>query len=744
MSPFLFYRGFIMASYSVVGASASPLFTSKPNLIRSAILRATINGWPKTPTILDAIVSGYNVDFHRAYNYANNGYYRGHLQASNEAATINWDNIRQWLADYWGVTFAQVIMTYTEFDALSGTSDRTRNCDISRDFDIYGISIDPATGYYTGFSGMPVGYVAEITSIDEQRIDGDEFDPSELYWQVNFTWFDPDDRENTEEPGQMYRISSYMNEGQNDCVQVTYTIPGSVTLYLCYDPEDTYFPELSRAILADIESDYFPVALLRIGSQDTAPEWIGERANLSIEENEKQLKDTKRMLEYWGLNYNSLKDELSTNPDIDDITRAFVTLAVPISSLQDIDKETSEYLYKYLQYVIDTYTPPTKQEWIDADSTVLFGRTQSIRFYEEVPSTLRMTIMWDYIDKESITYDAAKPSYSFGKTINYTENYDASDFPGSGFTGDPSKIFVEFHDSTDNTAYRITVSNLQNTLVDNVLDPDNTPLFTLRQAFPESDEDTVTGIIFPMSVEVLNNMSKKSATSAAMTGIVLITQTFLQIKLKWYERQDFWDAIKLIIFVVSVITMSPQIAAAAQQGLTELAMYILEAVIVGALIGEAVGYITTFLVDIIGAEAALLLAVIATAASAYYGFSDQTFAYLPTAEDMLKIVTLMAQEINEITKEEFIELEEEYSEFLSEYNEAMEQIEDAEDGLLTVGVDPAWIVRNTGFSPNETPDSFYTRTVGTPNPGIYSLDALTDFYDNQLKLPSVGSSGLTL
>ena len=72
-----------MPSYTVVGATASPLYTEKPDLIRSAILRATINDWPKTETIIDAIINGYNVNFRRAYEYGNSDYYRGSLQANN-------------------------------------------------------------------------------------------------------------------------------------------------------------------------------------------------------------------------------------------------------------------------------------------------------------------------------------------------------------------------------------------------------------------------------------------------------------------------------------------------------------------------------------------------------------------------------------------------------------------------------------------------------------------------------------
>lgn len=722
-----------MASYSIIGASSSPLYTKKPNLIRSAILRATINDWPKTETIVDALVNGYNVNFKASYRYGENGYYRGLYQAANDSKLIDWDFIYQWLADRYNVSVNNLTILENELKDYASKEYRTY-----RVFDGRGYTVNPYTGYVSGIEGHPSNYVAEITSISSvEDTDPDDPDYFEIRYTAEYIAFDPSNRAATETEGAI-KFSRNSYSQNSDLIKVKFTINSSVIMYLCYDPyNDEHFPALNESFLLSTKTKYFPIALLRLGAIGTPTEWIGEISSYSDEVNAEQYRQTKRLLKYWGVNIESIIDNLKENPDIDDVSRAFVTMAFSISDLKDIEEEGAQYLFRYLDFIIDKYDPPSKQEWLDDNYNVLFSKTKSLRFYEEVPSTLNTTLKWDYIDKENIPYNATKGGYSFGVDINYTENYDSSDFPGDTFSGEPSSIYIEFHDVKNLRGYRIRVGNLTSTLVNNYLEPDKTPLFTLRQAFPKSGEDTVTGILFPMHLDVLNSMSRSDGTSAAISSLTLVTQSFQQIKLKWYERDDFWNAIKIIIIAVSIVTMSPQLAAAAGEGITELAIYILESIVISEVVSAAIGLVLNLLADIIGLEGAAAIAAILAAASAVYGGSKAFNAGLPFADQVLTLSNMFMTSFQDLNNKRAKILENEIADFKEDYNEALDELKDIEDLLGEIGLNPFWLIQSgSSIVTGENATDFFTRNVNL-NPNEACISSVTNYTENALRLPSV-------
>jgi len=731
-----------MATYTVVGASATPIFTERPNIIRSSILRAVINDWEKVPTILDGLVSGYNVDFRKAYSYGLNDYYRGIWQANNEDELIDWDAVKSWLAGELSTSSSDITYVTNEYDKVI-----TAIYELANIANVFNGKVDKRSGYYINMFNMPTGYAAEVTDVEYERSnpDDDPQAPPEYDLVVTYDMFDPDNKAATLETGKIYKTwSDFRDPGStlNKVVRIRFSYGATSDFYFTYDPQKWTYPDLTEIILGGIQSQYYPLALIRLGSLESSPEWIGEESTEDAEENAERLKQTERLLEYYGMDLDTIKENLESNPDIAEVNRAYIAPALVISDILELDEILLEYLYKFMEYIIENYGPKTKLEW-EESGNIYRGDTSYLWFYEQIPSSFKVQLSWGYMDSQTIPYINGESGYKFGKYINYDQGYNDT-WEIEEQTGEVSYIYVDYYDAVARTGRRMRVGNLANKLVTNYLDSTQTPIYTLRNAFPLDSEDVLSGIVIPMNHTVVSSMSKSKATAAMLSSMVLVTQSSKQIKLKWYEREDFWAAVKVIVFVVSVIYMSPQIGVAVQQGISEVVAYILEAIIIGAAVSEAVGVVTTFLANQFGGEVALVLAIIAAAVSAYYGFTGETFAYLPNAEDMLKIVTLVAQNINEFTEEEFKDLEEEYAEFLTEYNEAMDALEEASDGLLDVGVDPAWIVRNTGFLANETPDNFFGRTVGSPNPGVYALDALTNFYEGQLELPSVNTSGLSL
>ena len=128
----------------------------------------------------------------------------------------------------------------------------------------------------------------------------------------------PSNRAATETEGAI-KFSRNSYSQNSDLIKVKFTINSSVIMYLCYDPyNDEHFPALNESFLLSTKTKYFPIALLRLGAIGTPTEWIGEISSYSDEVNAEQYRQTKRLLKYWGVNIESIIDNLKENPDIDD------------------------------------------------------------------------------------------------------------------------------------------------------------------------------------------------------------------------------------------------------------------------------------------------------------------------------------------------------------------------------------------------------------------------------------------
>lgn len=724
-----------MASYTVVGASASPLYTERPNLIRSAILRAKINDWPTTETILDAVINGFNINYRRAYEFGVNDYYRGTWLASSEDDLIDWDSIKNWLSNKLGVPASSINFTYKDY---------SRYLDAPYEFALSVNSVkgnlDYSTGYITDYPpfDLPEGYVAYVTQYlfereetDDDRIEG------ETYVKVIYSIFDPDNKESTLQENLEYSFNSVLNDQLSvrpTYLKMDFTINGGETLYFCYDPEDNFYPDLSQLLLSQIQSRYFPLAeLISGGSISRDGNFIGEDPRLSEEDNKKEKDQTIQLLEYYNVDFEEIIKSLKTNPDINDIDRAYIAPALIISDLIEIDSYLAAYLFKFIDYIITTYKPKTKEEYEEYGDRYI-GDTSYLRVYEGIASSYKNTLRWAYMDIISIPFEQGKSGYYFGKNINYNQPYGESDT--TGVEGELSYIYVDFFDPKSNTAKRARIGGLTNILISNYLNPDQTPYYSLREAFPLTTEDTLSGIVLPINIDVLNSMGRLSATSVMVSSLTLVTQAFEQIKLKWYEREDFWDAIKIIIFVVSVVYMSPQISAAANQGISELVTYILESIIIGQLVSEAVGFVLSILADAIGGEAAVIVAAIAAAAAAIYGGTQSFNLNLPFADEVLKLSNVIMTQTQALQQKRVKQFQEDVAEFKEDYNALLNEIEEAADLLPDLLMNPYWLLDNSVSILNESSNDFIARNTNL-NPNELCFSAITNFTDNALRLPTL-------
>ena len=209
------------------------------------------------------------------------------------------------------------------------------------------------------------------------------------------------------------------------------------------------------------------------------------------------------------------------------------------------------------------------------------------------------------------------------------------------------------------------------------------------------------------------------------------------IKIKWYQRGWFATLIKIVGFIIAVITLQPQIAAwaAAIAGGTSAAISAaLWALMQKLLQGLIIGFLFKLFVKAVGTDLAFLIALVAAAYGAYEALETGSIAGAPWATDLLQLSNGLTNAITSTIADAMSGLKEAYDSFSAFREEASAALDKANDLLET----------NNHLSPfvifGESPNDFYNRTVHAGNTGTNAIQAISSYVDMALTLPKLNDT----
>jgi len=201
---------------------------------------------------------------------------------------------------------------------------------------------------------------------------------------------------------------------------------------------------------------------------------------------------------------------------------------------------------------------------------------------------------------------------------------------------------------------------------------------------------------------------------------------------KWYKSSFFSFIFKIAAIVIAIFTFNPALVGYAMA---------LQVVATGLAI-------ITALSPELGAQLGILGTIIGVATLTIGGFSgvlnQLTSSVMNFAETLMKAINAISEYVVKGLQGDMEELTSDYNDFMEEYeirldevNEAQKILDDMEDDnyynpLWSVGEDEG---ENSIFDANESPESFYNRTIHTGNPGVRTLDEPSSFVNNMLRLP---------
>ncbi len=492
----------------------------------------------------------------------------------------------------------------------------------------------------------------------------------------------------------------------------TVAIPAT-KLFWYYNPATSVYPSLD---IIDIPLDltqFMPVLVLRAGKH-TLTEEDGNKYTSMVE-----------ALDIIDVDFDELIEGIHENPELDSIETVSVQYMVDIES-----KNPAVQLYLW-QFFKDLSVYTSGNTFEIKGSQHPYGLTVHVvspTFYYSMNAS-----MYD----EKIISGTFTDATNIVKNVTYTTSLNG---PYAGQVFFISDVLYVRRKLTANTYSEIAVGNFSMTYYSgsNFVSDDR------NRAVGGSLYDIGTEYYRPMHIPI-NKQTLNRFTNNPMyrsdilrEGLSLFISTREIVEIEWYETLTFGFFINSLALVISIATLTPEIAAIALAATYyAAAQIVLTLVIKYYLIGIAVDYTLQFLVKEFGLEntfiAIAVAAVIAIITKSYDVLGEHV---LPWADDLLLASTTLVDALGKPINDALSEIYKETGDFLETAKDRQEKIDEAQSLLGDGSIDPFDIIfQPTMVGFDETPDQYYERTIHNTNPGVASLSAIEHYVPNALRLP---------
>lgn len=690
--------GLFSKKKTYVNAQTMSMIENTPNTVQDSVVTSILKSRDIAPDIVSNYLNGIYPKALRYYSYGRDKYVHGLPQGTREFVQVN--NIALGLIIESEIGYPVALVTSTldvcdaNFFVLPWLTDNRG----------YDENTDEVSTYPTlppGESG-PVYYdQSTITAEDTVEIQ---------YRYQNTNGFDSLLRETVTITGVKPDVYFY---------HVTYTPKGegSTIHRWWYDTTSGVYPELDVDPAEELDSPYFPVAIVR-------------QFNNDLEEGDANFESTRKLLDVIGIDLEQVVEGIQSNPDEADIDHVYIVMGVDISS--DVPS-TLRYLHDYFSYLHSLN--PTSRDAFDAweYNTGLYST------YANTPPMNKITIQdgqynidvgYLFTTREILTGTLAEP---VEREVNFN-------VPISNDSWSVNTDEIIFRLQLDEDTYsEVRVYGLMHI---NHVYGGKTVDTSLSDAFErDGDGDQPNGnFVIPLNKNILTNLGLKKGTELMYDAIKIVFNSYQVVKLKWYQTGFFKVVAIVVAIVITIYTYQPGaltssvVGAGAVVGLTTLQLVLADIVV-----AFAIKKTFELVAEVLPPNITFALAFIFAAYAAGTYMSTGSLQGLPFATEALMAANNLSQYAAENAYEE---LNVEIETFLEESEAKLEELSDLWEELeVGVDLDPMDIFTSFGQEQYfEDPSTYYYRTVHIGNAGVSTLDSINYYVDNKLSLPSLSNS----
>jgi len=474
---------------------------------------------------------------------------------------------------------------------------------------------------------------------------------------------------------------------------VQYTLAdGSVKSWM-YNTNSNTYPELDYVEAVGSESPFYPVVPLRYDNTDYCHEddWDTVRYMTS-----------KKLLRIMGMDIQALREGINENPNIDDVDHAYFMFGV---QLQDESQSAKRYLCAFFEHM-DSLLPTGEQ-------------SQSIRITE---GGLDMRLSWDNVDT-TIRSGRIGTKGTANSTVNATAN---------------QMVFsVQF----DEDSYKeVTVTGLRHT---NYIYEGKTVETTLADTLEEDEYN----FIIPLHASVVEGLPTVVRNELYFDAMQLVFYSYEVTYVAWYKQEWFLNLIKIVAIVLTIMSIGSMasvgyeaftIATAAGASTLAALGAAAQVIILQILDGMVTSYLFKLAISQVDPDFAMIVAAIMIVYGGFKVFkAGGNLVEGSTAELLLKLSSGISYGVQQNLAQATLDLRGEVDAFSKDADEKMDALDEINKEFALTGIiDPMeFIMSEPMINLNESPESYYFRTVHSGNIGAMAYDAITKYHDTMLDLP---------
>lgn len=240
-------------------------------------------------------------------------------------------------------------------------------------------------------------------------------------------------------------------------------------------------------------------------------------------------------------------------------------------------------------------------------------------------------------------------------------------------------------------------------------------------------------LIIPLHYQVVKRLDVRTQARLYEYSAVLVMNSYVVTKLKWYETNFFRGVVAFVGCVVAMWSGQAwlvELVTVMEAGLVAFALFALEAVITA----QVIGFAARILIKMVGPQLGMVIGVILTLAGHFKQNLSNMFAdkLLGMGTPVLKAVGDDYQAVQE-------QVSDDYESWLVDTEEKRTQIEEAQELLHPENLLPFSYLTPSYQRPVPDlaagPERFYD-SVHVGNVGTLSLDVIENYHDVSLLLPS--------
>lgn len=719
--------GLFSKSKTYTDSSTTVLMDGSTDIMRDSILTSVVNDRPIAEDILGNTLYGLTSKASAMRNYAKDNYTRALPSGAIRTQGANPDIVKHQLTEILG---QPVYIQYSFYQPTSpiyfaytylSTSDRQWNPDsghignppvvtpngeqvyledaLVAGTNLLTIRYQYQVAHYVPGHGEVEGHNSYETVIVTEDVAVPDLLPNEMYYNVGYFLLD-------------------------DTLEIT----GNLA-YWDYRESLHLYPILNVEEPRATASEFYPVFPIVENAVDMTTE----------DKRETDLyKTTKRALNIVGIKYQDLADNIlhpEPDPDVpgsedppnpDDIDNTYIWVG---ADLQTENPHTLRYLHAFFKdaHNRQTYDASDYSAW-QGDPTDNPPPYNTLTISE---ANFKVEVSWNYIYEDIIDLvlvDPARPNNPKGYTIGFTtrEQDPSVRQQSNGFAYETSLVTFTKQISPTQCS-RIQIKGLYHI---NYINHSHTIDTSVGDSLDRNDNgDLIPAFIIPVENAIARSLGTISYNTMLYDCFRVQYNSIKTVKLKWYQTSFFKFAIVVVQIVIAIYTMNPAelASAVATIGAGEVIADILTTIAINQLITIAV---TSFVVDVLGIDNALLAAVVAVAVS--YGVSVGTGTGFSSINPKATFVdTLMASTsamAGSVTQEIQEQKQGEMDDYMKELAIASGVLEDAEEEMEFKFDRPMQLVDH------QDPETFFARTLN-PNPGTMAFDAQYNYVNTTLALP---------